>query len=455
MPTIRALGGGLLTVNGGAVDLAGGNALANGLSGGTGGIITNSLTATAGTLSVNEGGAINNNTFSGTIQDGPTGGSAALALVGTGTLSLRGTNNTYTGGTFLNNGVLNFSPNALSLAGNGLNFGGGTLQWAPGNTQDVSPGIASILAGQNAVLDIGANNVTLSSSIAGSGGLTKFGSGRLTLGAMAYSGTNTINAGTLLLVGPNSAAQSMINGGTLQVGNGGAAGSLAPGSAISTATSGTLAFNRSDTYTLGALNVSGSIALTQLGPGTLVLSSSTGYGFNAGPVTTNVNAGILQFATANALYDGNTASWTSTLIKVSSGATLAVNYGGPNDFTSAQVDTLVSSVMTNNPGNLGFDTSNAPGGSVAYSSSIGANTGGIVKTGTGTLVLNNNSVNNGYQYKGPTIVYNGELALAGTNNASITVASVMTAANSLRGARRSSRCKAPRPWAMCRGTPRV
>ena len=79
----------------------------------------------------------------------------------------------------MNGGVLNFVAGASPVSG--ITFHGGTLQWADGNTQDISAGIAPVAAGQAAILDTNGNSVSFASSLSGSGGLTKLGGGVLTL----------------------------------------------------------------------------------------------------------------------------------------------------------------------------------------------------------------------------------------------------------------------------------
>ena len=73
---------------------------------------------------------------------------------------------------------------------------GGTLQWAAGNSQDISSQFTPIVAGKTASLDTNGNNVTLASPITGSGGLTRLGgSGMLTITASnTYQGATTIDS---------------------------------------------------------------------------------------------------------------------------------------------------------------------------------------------------------------------------------------------------------------------
>ena len=102
--------------------------------------------------------------------------------------------------------------------------------------------------------------------------MVQTGGGTLTLtGSNTYSGTTTVNAGTL------------------QIGGGGATGSVPGG----VADNGTLAFNRSDSFTYSSV-ISGSGGLVQAGAGKLTLTGGNTY---AG--TTAVNAGgALRSATA-------------------------------------------------------------------------------------------------------------------------------------------------------------
>ena len=96
--------------------------------------------------------------------------------------------------------------------------------------------------------------------------LTKLGTGTLTLtGANTYGGGTTISAGTL------------------QIGNGGTAGSITG----NVTDNGMLSFNRADALTYAGI-ISGSGGFEQRGPGTTILTAASTY---AGP--TSVDAGTL------------------------------------------------------------------------------------------------------------------------------------------------------------------
>jgi autotransporter-associated beta strand protein len=159
------------------------------------------------------------------------------------------------------------------------------------------------------------------------------------------------------------------------------------------------------------------MTLTKSGPGTQVLSGSNSYSG-----ATTVSTGMLQFGKAASLYGGTTANWTATNIRTGSGATLAFSVGGTDEFTTGNVTTLLTNLanstsVTNgmNAGSiLGFDTTNAAGGTFTISDAI-ANSGGISggarglrKLGTGSLVLSGSNT-----YTGATTVEQGSLLVNG------------------------------------------
>ena len=130
-----------------------------------------------------------------TVISGSINGGGSLTKVGTGTLTLGGYN-TYGGTTNINLGTLSLA-NSGAIPGN-ITFGGGTLQFTTGNTTDYSNNIVNSPAAIS--IDTNGLSVTFSGNLAGSniGGLTKNGSGTLSLsGTNTYSGSTTISNGVL------------------------------------------------------------------------------------------------------------------------------------------------------------------------------------------------------------------------------------------------------------------
>jgi autotransporter-associated beta strand protein len=151
----------------------------------------------------------------------------SITKLGPGLLTLAGIN-TFAANLNLNGGLVRFSTLNTGLAGslgivNRINLDGGGLQWAAGNTADISTRTVTILSG-GATLDVGANNITFANAIGnnGAGALTKTGSGTLTLnGNNNYSSNTLISQGVLALgvagALPNSARIILSNNATLDV----------------------------------------------------------------------------------------------------------------------------------------------------------------------------------------------------------------------------------------------
>ena len=234
----------------------------------------------------------NDGTYSGLIQ-----GTGVVTKVGAGTVTLTGAN-TYSGGTFLNQGAIAVGMDpALGASTGPLTFNGGALQFL--SSFNLSPSRAITLQSGGGTLDANGFRTTVSQAITGPGRLTIASTapgGVVTLtGANAYSGGTTIS------------------GGTLQLGNGGASGSIV-GDVVD---NGALAFDRSDVKIFSGV-ISGSGRVGQIGSGTTILTATSTY---SGATT----------VAAGALAVGDPAHATAALagggpVAVASGATLG-GYG--------------------------------------------------------------------------------------------------------------------------------
>ncbi|HEV2972555.1 MAG TPA: autotransporter-associated beta strand repeat-containing protein [Pirellulales bacterium] len=445
----------------GTLSLNGNSVTVSGLTAATGGApVVQDANAASAVLTVNNSAA---NTYAGTLQDGPGGGSLGLTKSGSGTLTLGG-NNTFTGGVTINAGNLQIgNPGALnSSAPNFVTFGPsstGTLS-LNGNSvaisglfsnsgapviQNANNGTAATLTINNAgfnyyggTLQDGAGSTPLS--------LVKNGNGLINLGGatMTFTGSVTINAGDLQIPTSNNLTGGVtINGssileliggsggispgvvtfgpgstGTLSVGVSGTIGGLNTNAGMvgapvvmSSAFSSTLTINNSTSNTYAGVmqdGVSTALSLAKSGAGALTLS-----GNNTFTGTTTVNAGTLILGNPNAL--GGTAGGTI----VASGATL--DLGGQT--VGAEPLTIMGSgvggngALVNGSANpasfAGTITESGPftvggAGDITLSGSINSAVNTLTKIGAGTLTLINQNVSNC-----PINVNAGTLALSG------------------------------------------
>ena len=159
------------------------------------------------------------------------GNGTSLVKNGSGTLTFDPSLvNTYTGGTIINAGTVIASTAAnLGTENSPQTFNGGTLQFAA--PFDPTFGRTVTIGAGGATIDTQSNNITFGNAIGngGSGGLTKIGTGTLTLNSAApesYSGSTTVYAGTLKLDFANLSpstnlisdnSQLVLGGGTLAI----------------------------------------------------------------------------------------------------------------------------------------------------------------------------------------------------------------------------------------------
>jgi autotransporter-associated beta strand protein len=162
----------------------------------------------------------------------------------------------------------------------------------------------------------GTKSVMSSAVIAGTSGLTKAGPGTLILtGANNYSGT------------------TKVDGGSLQIGNGGPSGTLGSGP-VTLASGATLTFHRSDDLAQSETQIiSGAGTLIKDGKGTLTLT-----GRNTHSGTTTVKSGVLAVENQAALGEGP--------LNLGSGAKLELNFSGQSYVTQLTIGGAVQAEGT-------------------------------------------------------------------------------------------------------------
>ena len=391
--------GGLVTVSGvlnrgtlGVIYLLPGATLQIGTGGAGSGLAVGDLEQ-EGTLAFNQS---DDYTYSDAIS-----GYGAVTKAGTGTLTLNG-NNSFRGGVTISEGTLFMgSNNALGSDGS-LAVNGGTLDLR-GRSLTVnalsgsSAGmIQSGVSGAVTLTATAATNSTFAGTInngSGTVGFTKSGAGTLTFsGSNGYSGRTTISGGTLAMGSNNALGNGgslAVNGGTLDLGgrsltvnalSGSSAGMIQSG--VSGAVTLTATAATSSTFAGTIRDGSGSIGFIKSGNGTLTLSASNGY-----TGRTQVNGGVLSLGNTNALAGTGTISF--------GGGSLQYSASNTRDY-SAKILYSGSAIA--------IDTN---GQSVTFASGLdSSNTGGLTKTGLGTLTL---TASNGYT--GGTTITSGTLQI--------------------------------------------
>ncbi|MGO4625028.1 autotransporter-associated beta strand repeat-containing protein [Ensifer sp. 2TAB8] len=446
--TISGTGGSLVKAGTGTLTLTGANTYSGGttISGGvlqlgndgaSGSILGD--VANNGVLAFNRSDAV---TFAGTIS-----GNGAARQIGSGTTILTGTN-IYTGGTTISDGTLQLGNGggAGSILGDVVNDGILAFNRSDAGT---FPGAIS---GSGAVRQIGTGTTILTGTNTYTGGTTISG-GTLQLGnggatgsivgdvindgVLAFNRSNTVTfagtisgsgavrqsgSGTMVLTGDNSyTRETTIVGGTLQIGNGGATGSIA-GDVINDSV---LAFNRSNTVTYAGA-ISGSGAMRQNGSGTAILTGNNAYtggttisggtlqlgnGGAAGSIVGDIaNDGILAFNRSDAATFAGAISGSGAVRQSGSGTTILTGTNTYTGGTTISGGTLqignggaTGSILGDvvNDGVLAFNRSDA----VTFSGAISGN-GSTRQIGSGTTILTGTNT-----YTGGTTISGGTLQL--------------------------------------------
>lgn len=369
-------------------------------------------------------------------------GPAGIQKIGPGTAVLSLTNNNYSGGTTISNGVLQagnasvLSPTTTALVGPA-----GTLQLA-GFSQTVGElagsGFVDNNSGNDLILTVGSSagstwNGNIQDHGAGGVALTKNGAGTWVVGGanrFSHGGAFTVqtlfNAGTTILTnggsmlipfeqtwianGAGSTASLIIAGGTLSVTN----NILAVGystNAVGTlvVNSGTVfhsgpagnAFGQGNNIIVGGLGGTGTLTVNG---GQVLNSQALWLGQNSpGSGTLNLNGGLVQ---ATVVQGNNTPA---TSIANFNGGTLQAT---TNNADYLQVTSMVMSnglVLDDNGFTLNISSQALQSGD--------AFNGGLIKKGAGTVYLDA-----GNTYTGVTVVTNGTLAGIGSVAGPVVVA---------------------------------
>ncbi|WP_312857865.1 autotransporter-associated beta strand repeat-containing protein [Mesorhizobium zhangyense] len=394
------------TLAGGTLEVTGDDTLGSGGLIFTGGALatTDSFTmnravtlSSTGTIAPVEGTTLS---YAGAIN-----GVGSLTVAGGGTLALLATNGYQDGTTISGDATLSVLSNDNMGASNGtLNFDGGTL--SVGSSFDMNRSGTIGAGGGTVALD--GTTLTSLAGFSGSGALTVEGSGTLVLaGANTYSGGTTITDATLQIGdggAGGSLAGTVTNNGKLVIDR---TGSVTLGGAIDG--SGSLEQIGPGTTVLAADNsYSGG---TKISGGTLQI----GNGGTAGSLSGDVdNSGALAFDRFNdSAFDG-VVSGTGTVSKAGAGKlTLsgANTYSGTTTISGGTLEVgdgttsgTLGSGDVNNGGTLAFNRSDI----VTVDNEI-TGTGKLNQTGTGTTVLTGDST-----YTGATTVSAGTLLVNGS-----------------------------------------
>ena len=420
----------------------------------------------------NSGGAAGFGTFTingGTVNVGP---AAATTLDGTHFwLNPYGAGGTST--LNLNGGTLSLQrPIATGSSSGVINFNGGTLQAAASiSLIDSSSQVADVLAGGAIVNSNGftasINQALVHGSGTPDGGLTKIGSGTITLtGASTYNGPTTLSAGVLNAgvaetagtSGPfgNSAAANpgsiVLAGGTLQfssVNHNDYSGRFSTaanqaynidtnGQAVTFATaltssggtllklgSGTLTLTGANSYTgvstlsAGTLQIGSGGTAGSLGSGSVVDNATLAYNLSSSPTVSNVISGsgaFAQIGTGTTTLSGSNSYTGTTVVSagvLAAGVTSVGGVSGAFGNNSAVTLVNVAGAVLNI---TGFDTQ-------IGSLTGGGTTGGNVILGAATLkVGGDNSTPAAYGGYisggggGLTKIGTGTLTLSGASN---------------------------------------
>ena len=338
-----------------------------------------------------------NNQTSVSGGNGTLTGSVGIGKFGNGTVTLTNTANNYTGRTFIAAGTLQNAASGVISDGSNLIIKSGAV-YDLNNFNETINSVSEYAVNDGGTITLGSGTLTISgasqgtksqNSISGTGGLV-YNATNSTLylyGTQGFTGSTSVQAGTLQasvsmssgnfsLTGGtfetltsnaiSDSASITMGGGTLLIGGSETIGSVT----LSSGTSSVMSVNSNQSLTASG-TISGAGNLTKQGDGTLYLTQTNTY-----TGATTISAGTLQI--------GN---------------------GGTTGNLSA------SSAITNN-GTLAFNRTNTVTQGTDFASTIGG-TGNLTQSGSGTLILSGANT-----YTGDTRIAAGNLQIASAGSIS-------------------------------------
>jgi autotransporter-associated beta strand protein len=371
--------------------------------------------------------------FNGSIPNGTSPNTSVISVTksGAGTATLNGTNS-YTGGTTITSGTLQF--NNSSALGTGAVSLTGTLSALANAT--LTNNITVATAG---TLRVGTGNTFTSSGvISGNGSITKNSQGTLDLSSAtssSFSGGMKIDDGTVVVsaIGNSGSNSALGTNGTIQLGAGTSVGGIRWVGTADETTNKVIDFKSTTSTSSGgtitangtglALTFTSNTTATGIGNKTFTLRGDGNINFN-GVIANGVNAtisltksdtGTVTLGAANT-YTGNTLVNTGTLlvngstsanstVTVSSGATLggsgiingAVLVNGTLSPGAAATVTLGSTLSLRSGSNIAF-TLNSTSSKIAFTSA----TDNLIGSGNATLAL---TLGTGFDYNSSYTIF--------------------------------------------------
>jgi fibronectin-binding autotransporter adhesin len=329
-------------------------------------------------------------------------GTSGQVAQNSGLVYLTNPSNSYTGTTYCSGGTLNFVAGALGSGAIDF-YNSGILQFATGNTTDISARTFVFETGASAGIDTGSNTINFAHAIGGSGtgSLVKYGVGTLNLNAVdTYTGATTVDAGTLNINAAESySGATTINAGTLNLGASGTLTStalvLASGTFSTAATTAgktfsttTLSaggsavspgFTNGNTLALGAItrNVGSDVNFTLPSSGSITTSTA-----NANPTggQQTILGGYATVAGTSWAVSGSgaTAGAISSLSSYDTTLTPGTNEDAQTGTTTTPTTLTLNSLRFNNTGSYTFgnnsgDTLTIATGGILETSGVGNN----------------------------------------------------------------------------------